>query len=168
MRKFPPSMKQYETEGYVKYEKLRPFDCLFNSRFESGNLRQAFKVPKDHDFDMIPVDDEVPDYLPDELQQEKRIEIKEARIAALNARKSKHLKEEKEDEIEMNLPAEQRKLTYGGIFEENKKKKDKPAPVASTADKDAEKMNNDLDDIVNSDGEKEEKPNSDDEDEEAT
>ena len=38
-RKFPSSMKQYETEGYIKLERVRPYECLFNSRFESGNLR---------------------------------------------------------------------------------------------------------------------------------
>lgn len=47
MRKYPSSMKEFATEGYIKFEKLRPYDCLFNSRFESGNLRQVFKVPLD-------------------------------------------------------------------------------------------------------------------------
>ena len=87
MRKFPPSMKEYETEGYIKFERVRPFDCMFNSRFESGNLRQVFKVPKEHDFDMIPVDDQVPDYLPEELQEEKREENKQKRITYMNERK---------------------------------------------------------------------------------
>ena len=74
MRKFPPSMKQFQTEGYIKFERLRPWECLFNSRFESGNLRQVFKVPKEIDFDMIPVDMEVPDFLPEEIQEERKEE----------------------------------------------------------------------------------------------
>ena len=39
MRKYPSSMKEFPTEGYIKFDRLRPYDCLFNSRFESGNLR---------------------------------------------------------------------------------------------------------------------------------
>lgn len=96
-------MKEYGTEGFIKFERVSPFDCLFNSRFESGNLRQVFKVLKDHDFDMVPVDDEVPDYLPEELQQEKRQEIKELRIVVMKDRHEKHITEEKEDEVEMKL-----------------------------------------------------------------
>ena len=106
MRKYPSSMKEFPTEGYIKFERLRPYDCLFNSRFESGNLRQVFKVPQDYDFDWIPVDDTVPDYLPEELQEEKREEIKQARIKYQAERKEKHKTEEVEDAVEMKLPHE--------------------------------------------------------------
>jgi len=67
LHRWPESRKQYATEGFIKFERLRPYDCLFNSRFESGNLRQVFKVPMDTDFDWIPCDEVVQDYLPEEL-----------------------------------------------------------------------------------------------------
>lgn len=66
-RQWPKSIKEYPTEGFIKFERIRAHDCLFNSRFESGNLRQVFKVVLDIDKDWVPVDDEVPDYLPEEL-----------------------------------------------------------------------------------------------------
>ena len=62
-------MKEYAMEGLIKLSLMRPYECLFNSRFESGNLRQVFKVPKEVDFDTVPIDDEIPDYLPEELQE---------------------------------------------------------------------------------------------------
>lgn len=67
LRTWPLSQKEYETEAYIKFERIRPHDCMFNSRFESGNLRQVFKLPQDIDFDWIPVEDSVPDYIPEEL-----------------------------------------------------------------------------------------------------
>ena len=75
MREWPKSQKEFECEGYIKFEKARPHDIFFNSRFESGNLRQVYKVNLENDFDWIPKDDKVPDYLPDELQEERRKEI---------------------------------------------------------------------------------------------
>lgn len=67
LKKWPQGMKEYPTEGFIKFERLRWWDCLFNSRFESGNLRQAFKVPVEADFEYIPVDEPVPDYLPEDI-----------------------------------------------------------------------------------------------------
>ena len=75
MREWPKSQKEFITEGFIKFEKARPDDIFFNSRFESGNLRQVYKVNLDSDFDWIPKDDKVPDYLPEELQEERRVEI---------------------------------------------------------------------------------------------
>ena len=75
-----------------------------------------FKVPQEYDFDWIPVDDEVPDYLPEELQDEKREEIKQTRIRVQKERIEKHKNEEIEDAAEMKLPHEQRKKTYGGAY----------------------------------------------------
>ena len=67
MRQWPASQKEYIAEGLIKFERVRPHDIFFNSRFESGNLRQVYKVPLDIDFDWIPKDDIVPDYIPEEL-----------------------------------------------------------------------------------------------------
>lgn len=53
--------------AFIKYDRIRLTDCLFNSRFESGNLRQVFKVPLETDQDWIPADEPVPDHLPEEL-----------------------------------------------------------------------------------------------------
>ena len=44
---------EFKTEAFIKYERVRSTDCLFNSRFESGNLRQVFKVPLETDQDWI-------------------------------------------------------------------------------------------------------------------
>ena len=60
-------MKQFETEGLIKFERVRSTDILFNSRFESGNLRQVFKIPRDGDYEWEDIMPEVPDYLPPEL-----------------------------------------------------------------------------------------------------
>ena len=72
LRKWPRGIKEYTTEGYIKFERVRSHDCFFNSNFESGNLRQVFKVPQEPDFDWVPVEERVPDYLPEELQEERR------------------------------------------------------------------------------------------------
>lgn len=97
MRAWPKSQKTYETEGYIKFERLRPHDCLFNSRFESGNLRQVFKVPMEIDMDWIPVDEKIPDYLPDEIQEEKRAMNKKIRHESMQKISENHEEEEKED-----------------------------------------------------------------------
>ena len=83
MRQWPSSQKAFVTEGYIKFERARAHDCFFNSRFESGNLRQVFKVPQESDFDWVPVPETVPDYLPDDLQEERRQEIQKAQQAAM-------------------------------------------------------------------------------------
>ena len=33
---------EFKTEAFIKFERVRSYDCFFNSRFESGNLRQVF------------------------------------------------------------------------------------------------------------------------------
>ena len=76
MRKWPKPLK-FDTEGYIKFERLRGHDCIFNGRFECGNLRQVFKVPLEHDFDLIAKDEIVQEHLPDEIQ----IEIRETNAA---------------------------------------------------------------------------------------
>lgn len=67
MRKYPKGIKEFVTEGYIKFERIRSHDCFFNASFESGNLRQVFKVPVEVDFDWIPVEEKVPNYLPEEI-----------------------------------------------------------------------------------------------------
>ena len=47
---------EFKTEAFIKYDRVRSTDCFFNSRFESGNLRQVFKVPYEADQDWIPAD----------------------------------------------------------------------------------------------------------------
>lgn len=37
----------FEIEGYIQIDQVREDTIFFNSKFESGNLRQAFKVPQD-------------------------------------------------------------------------------------------------------------------------
>jgi len=39
---------------------------FFNSRFQSGNLRQVYRVNKDIDYEEIEVEEPIPDYVPDE------------------------------------------------------------------------------------------------------
>jgi len=121
MRAWPKSQKDYVTEGYIKFERLRPFDCLFNSRFESGNLRQVFKVPQEVDFDWIPLDETVPDYLPEELQEIQKEEIKQKRIAYIKQCNEKYIEEEKEDLKEMELLPEKRTKQYGPLYYVEKK-----------------------------------------------
>ena len=72
-------MKKYEIEGFIKFERIRGTDVVFNSKFESGNLRQAFRVPYNHDFESVEVEEEVPDFLPEIDQQEIRERILERR-----------------------------------------------------------------------------------------
>ena len=75
-KQWPKGLKEYEIEGYMKFERARGTDVFFNSQFESGNLRQAFRVPYAEDFELVEVDEEVPDFLPLEDQEDirKRIE----------------------------------------------------------------------------------------------
>lgn len=54
MREWPLAQKAFVTEGFIKFERARANDCFFNSRFESGNLRQVFRVPQESDFDWVP------------------------------------------------------------------------------------------------------------------
>ena len=144
MRKFPPSQRKYETEGYIKFQRIRPFECLFNSRFESGNLRQVFKVPREIDFDMVPIEEEIPDYLPEEVQEIRREENKQKKQARQKDRLQKHIAEEKEDEIDMKLPPNQRQKTYEGIYTIFKDEK--------PPEEEEEHINADLD-ILNTDDE---------------
>ena len=65
--KWPQGYKAFETEGLIRYEKCRTHDVLFNSRFESGNCRQVFKVPQEADYEYVDIEPTVPDYLPPEL-----------------------------------------------------------------------------------------------------
>ena len=44
VKKCPP-MRQFNIEGYIQLDIVREETIFFNSKFESGNLRQAFKVP---------------------------------------------------------------------------------------------------------------------------
>ena len=111
MRQWPAAQKEYIAEGLIKFERVRPHDVFFNSRFESGNLRQVYKVPQDIDFDWIPKDDIVPDYIPEELQEERRLEIIQERKDYLAKLQKKHIEEEKLDEEEMKIePALRAKL----------------------------------------------------------
>ena len=73
-----------------KFERIRNSDVLFNSRFESGNLRQVFKVPRDGDYEWVEIEPEVPDYLPPELQEEEK-----AKIDKMMAEKEKERKEKR-------------------------------------------------------------------------
>ncbi len=43
VKKFPP-MRLFEIEGYIQLDSVSEETIFFNSKFESGNLRQAFKV----------------------------------------------------------------------------------------------------------------------------
>ncbi len=57
-------------EGHITIENLRDTDVFFNSKFESGNLKQAFIVPQPLDFDEL-TDEEamIGDYLPKEEKE---------------------------------------------------------------------------------------------------
>ena len=44
VKKCPP-MRQFNIEGYIQLDIVTEETIFFNSKFESGNLRQAFKVP---------------------------------------------------------------------------------------------------------------------------
>ena len=57
-------------EGYIIIENLRDTDIFFNSKFESGNLKQAFIVPQPVDFDEL-TDEEamIGEYLPQEEKE---------------------------------------------------------------------------------------------------
>lgn len=52
-------------EGHIILENLKDTDVFFNSKFESGNLKQAFIVPQPSDYDEL-TDEEamIGDYLP--------------------------------------------------------------------------------------------------------
>ena len=41
---FPPGIRTYHIEGHVILGQLDEYSVFFNSKFESGNLRQVFKV----------------------------------------------------------------------------------------------------------------------------
>lgn len=41
----PPAKRVFEIEGYIQLDRVTEETVFFNSKFESGNLRQAFKVP---------------------------------------------------------------------------------------------------------------------------
>lgn len=41
----PPARRAFEIEGYIQLDTVTDESVFFNSKFESGNLRQAFKVP---------------------------------------------------------------------------------------------------------------------------
>ena len=69
---------------------------IFNSKFESGNLRQVFRVPYNHDFESIEIEEEVPDFLPEIDQEEIRQRIIERR-KKLAEEKKERLKKEEED-----------------------------------------------------------------------
>ena len=72
---YSPEMKSWisqlnkprQVEGHITIENLRDTDVFFNSKFESGNLKQAFIVPQPSDFDEL-TDEEamIGDYLPKE------------------------------------------------------------------------------------------------------
>ena len=98
---WPEGFKKHETEGRIKFERIRNYDCLFNSRFECGNLRQVFKVPQEHDYEWIELEPEVPDYLPEELQAEERQKNKEwlEKRAAIRRAKQEDREQEEEQEI---------------------------------------------------------------------
>lgn len=57
-------------EGHIIIENPRDTDVFFNSKFESGNLKQAFIVPQPSDFDEL-TDEEamIGDYLPKEEKE---------------------------------------------------------------------------------------------------
>jgi hypothetical protein len=38
-------MRHFTIEGYIQLDSVTEETIFFNSKFESGNLRQAFKVP---------------------------------------------------------------------------------------------------------------------------
>ena len=143
MRQWPASQKEYIAEGLIKFERVRPHDIFFNSRFESGNLRQVYKVPLDIDFDWIPKDDIVPDYIPEELQEERRQEIIQERKDYLAKLQKKHIEEEKQDEEEMKLEPALR--TVPGKTKENqveeKKVEENPDLDVVASDNEQEKDN---------------------------
>ena len=62
----PNALEKRECEGYIRFERARCIDVFFNSRFESGNLRQVYRVNKEVDYEEIEAEDPLPDYLPDE------------------------------------------------------------------------------------------------------
>ena len=78
-------------------------------------MRQVFKVPQEHDYDWIPCDEVVPDFLPEDLQEEIIERNKQQRIKSQKDRFDKHLDEEKEDEADMKLPPNQRKRKFGNV-----------------------------------------------------
>ena len=39
--------RKYTVEGLIEVGEVSESTIFFNSKFESGNLRQAFRVPKD-------------------------------------------------------------------------------------------------------------------------
>ena len=40
----PPAKRQFDIEGYIMLDNVTEETVFFNSKFESGNLRQAFRV----------------------------------------------------------------------------------------------------------------------------
>ena len=55
-------------EGYIILENPQEPDILFNSRFESGNLKQAFRLPREEDYMEVEAVEQIPDYYPEELR----------------------------------------------------------------------------------------------------
>lgn len=124
IKKWPKSQKEYIAEGLIKFERIRTHDVFFNSRFESGNLRQVYKVPQEIDFDYIPKDDIVPDYIPEELQELRREEIIEERKAFMAKLQKKHIEEETEDaeELKTDLKLRKGKKKEANVLDDDDKK----------------------------------------------
>ena len=54
--KWPAGMKKWHTEGHIMIAKVMPNTVFFNSKFETANLRQCFKVVGDGPKPPTPVD----------------------------------------------------------------------------------------------------------------
>jgi hypothetical protein len=53
---WPSSLEKRDCEGYIRFERVKSTDVFFNSRFESGNLRQVYKINRPTDYETIDVD----------------------------------------------------------------------------------------------------------------
>ena len=93
-REWPRGLKEYDVDGYMKFERVRGTDVFFNSAFESGNLRQAFRVPYAEDFEEVEVEPEVPDFLPEDDQREQRQRIADRRARLAEERQARLDKED--------------------------------------------------------------------------
>ena len=97
--KWAKSLDKRECEGYIRFDRVRCKDVFFNSRFESGNLRQVYRVNKDDDYEEVEVEEEeIPDYLPEEEIESLTAQRKERHEIVQKALKEKHETEDLEEE----------------------------------------------------------------------
>lgn len=88
-------LKKEDCEGYIRINNPSEFDLFFNSRFESGNLRQVFRIPREEDYE-TDENDVIPSFLPEEEQEILRKNYRKER--AIRKAKEKEIRDKEEEE----------------------------------------------------------------------